>query len=109
MYSPSIIDVCIDIYVMMSSDLYGTCSNVDVIVMSRTNSKEDVIVTHNIATVSADIVYSICNIFHYISVTKQLFVWMSGRVLLKITHILERIKNIQLLNKLDLMKTITCN
>ena len=32
------IDVCIDIYVMMSSDLYGTCSSTDVIVMSRTNS-----------------------------------------------------------------------
>ena len=35
---PCLIDVCIDIYVMMSSDLYGTCSSADVIVMSRTNS-----------------------------------------------------------------------
>ena len=33
-----IIDVCVDICVMMSSDLYGTCSSADVIVMSRTNS-----------------------------------------------------------------------
>ena len=28
----------VDIYVMMSSDLYGTCSSADVIVMSHTNS-----------------------------------------------------------------------
>ena len=33
-----VIDVCTDIYVTMSSDLYGTCSSADVIVMSRTNS-----------------------------------------------------------------------
>ena len=33
-----VIDVCVDIYVMMSSDLYGACNSVDVIVMSRTNS-----------------------------------------------------------------------
>ena len=33
-----LIDVCIDIYVMMNSDLYGTCSSTDVIVMSCTNS-----------------------------------------------------------------------
>ena len=30
-------------------------------------SSADVIVTHNITTVIADIVYSICNIFHYSS------------------------------------------
>ena len=39
-YLGSFIDVCVDIYVMMSSDLYGTCSNVDIIVMSRTNSNQ---------------------------------------------------------------------
>ena len=33
-----LIDVCIDINVMMSSDLYGTCSSADIIVMSCTNS-----------------------------------------------------------------------
>ena len=31
-------------------------------------SSTDIIVTHNIATVSADIVYSICNIFHLLMV-----------------------------------------
>ena len=117
-----LIDVCTDIYVMMSSYLYGTCSSADVIVMSCTNSnllrgcncnpyiggsrgvcwhmpplqkpilsfshtfslksahvggqnppkmgphppygKSWIRPCHNIATVSADIVYSICNIFH---------------------------------------------
>ena len=33
-----LIDVCTDIYVMMSSDLYGTCSSANVIVVSHTNS-----------------------------------------------------------------------
>ena len=81
-----LIDVCFEIYVMMSSDLYGTCSSADVIVMFHTNSN----LPHshgtqnvhncnpfgNIATVAvscktsdhADIVYSICNIFHFICI-----------------------------------------
>ena len=48
----SFIDVCVDIYVMMSSDVFGTCSCLDIIVMSHTNSNlpygdsADVIVTH---------------------------------------------------------------
>ena len=65
------IDVCTDIYVMMSSDLYGTCINADVIVMSHTNGCLPYGTERgyycnpfgSVATVSADIIYSICNIF----------------------------------------------
>ena len=72
LYRIVFIDVCIDIYVTMTSDLYGTCSSANVIVMSRTNSNlpygtqqgrncnpsnsQRALADH------ADIVYSICNI-----------------------------------------------
>ena len=51
----------------MSSDLYGTCSSPDVIVMSRTDSylPYGTQCRRNALTDHADIIYSICNIFHW--------------------------------------------
>ena len=64
------IDVCTDIYVMMSSDLYGTYKHCLYGALSRTHG-HSCNPFGNLATVSvmqdvADIVYSICNIFHFI-------------------------------------------
>ena len=75
--SVQIIDVCMDIYVMMSSDLYGTCRHCLYGTLSHP-CRRNCNPFGNVATViyqcivqdvalvdHADIVYSICNIFHF--------------------------------------------
>ena len=79
-WSLFLIDVCIDIYVMMSSDLYGTCRhclygtlshkcrrncNPFCNVATATSQLAYCCVVQDVALADhEDIVYSICNIFH---------------------------------------------